>query len=104
MRKFLYAILLLAVVISAEGQTFEYIKIYTVQAGIEDKDKAKFVFPNHPDSSKVYNNLKLPDILLAVELMERKGFELFSITPAVQAVGIGGVIVTTAVMRRKKGS
>lgn len=101
MKSLIFLTLLSMVVLPATAQ-HEYIKIYTVQAGAEDKDKAKFVYPDFPDSAKLFNNLKLPDILLGVQIMERKGFELVTLTPAIQTVGIGGIIVTTAVMRRKK--
>lgn len=86
----------------ASAQQFNYIRISSAQAGVaDDKPKLIFTIPNHPDSAKYYNNLKVNDITLAVELMERKGYELMSITPMSHTVGIGVLIITTAYMRRR---
>lgn len=89
----------------ANGQQFKYIRISSAQAGVsDDKPKLIFTMPNQPDSTKYYNNLKINDITLAVELMERKGYELLSITPMSHTVGIGVLIITTAYMRKKIGT
>ena len=82
------------------GQQYEYIKITTVQAGMQDKDKALVTFASNPDSSKFYSK-KFPEILQAIEHMETKGFELYNMNTMVNAVGVGGVIITYAYMRRK---
>lgn len=103
MRYLVFLILTLTVTVHGYSQRYNYIKIYTVQAGLEDKDKAKFVFPDYPDSAKIFTSLKLPDILLGIELMEKKGFELVDITTSMNSVGMGGVAVNVAVMRRKLG-
>jgi len=99
--KYLVFLILLAAT-PAIAQKFEYIKIYTTQASVEDRDKAKFIFPSHPDSSKLYNNFKLPDILLGIEMMELKGFELYTISQVTHSIGLGQLMITTAIMRRKK--
>lgn len=97
MKHLIVLIMLSAVTIRAEAQ-FEYIKLYTVQAGMKDNDKAVIVFPTSEDSSTLYTNFKLRDVLLAVEMMEYKGFELVSIN----SVGQSGVVVTIVYMKRKK--
>lgn len=98
-----HVILILTIVVThfAYGQTYEYIKLTTVQAGMQDKDKALVTFASDPDSSKFYSK-KFPEILQAIEHMESKGFELYTINTMVNSVGIGGVIITYAYMRRKK--
>ena|SRR5688572_2637560 len=83
------------------AQQFEYIKITTVQAGMVDKDKPLVTFPENPDSTKFYSK-KVNDVLLAIQLMESKGFELYTINTMVNAIGVGGVIITYAYMRRVK--
>lgn len=103
-RNLVFLTIFLAATLSTHAQKYEYIKIYTTQAGVEDRDKAKFVFPDNPDSAKLYNAFKLPDILLGIEMMERKGFVLYTITSNTHSIGLGALIITTAIMRREKVS
>jgi hypothetical protein len=101
---FLFATTFLSLIVSdnSYGQRYDYIKITTVQAGMTDKDKPVVTFANNQDSSKLYSK-KFTEILQAIEHMESKGFELYTINTMVNAVGgIGGVIITYAYMRRKK--
>lgn len=97
-KKLFIALILLTVLIDAEGQTpYEYIKIYTVQLSLEAEKKARFGYPNHQDSAKIWNDIGYKDILLAIQVMEKKGFELVTITTSSADLNT----VTLAYMRRR---
>lgn len=85
--------------LNALSQKHEYINFYQVRAGVTDKAKIDFSWPDNPDSAKVLSDLKLRDVLKAIEIMENRGFELYSI----HEYGPGNlVIVVSGYMRRKK--
>lgn len=96
--RYIVALLIIVAPLCIHAQQYRYVRIITTQMGIKEKDKAVFLMPDSQDSSKYYTDLRINDIMDAVQFMEKKGYELVSITPAV----FNGVIITTAYMRRRK--
>lgn len=83
----------------AHAQT-EYAQAHIVQIGILEKANISWNFgENKEDTVNAYKAYKLKNIINAIQLMERKGWELLSIN----SHGSGnGVTITTANFRRKK--
>lgn len=81
------------------GQQYEYVNFKQVKAGVNDASKIDFKWPDNVDSAKVLTNLNLRDPLAAIEMMEKRGFELQSI----HEYGPGNLlIIVSGYLRRKK--
>lgn len=92
-------LLMLCFAFNGYSQKHRYVKIATVQAGVNDNNSKVFVtMPDFEDSSRYYTGLKFSDVLHAVEKLESKGYELVSITPS---SGMAGTTITIAIMRRR---
>lgn len=78
-----------------------YIRLVTLQTGIEDRMKVVFAMPDTPDSAKYYTSLKIGDMILGIELMEKNGYELVNISTASHSFSMSALLVTTAYMRRR---
>ena len=83
----------------AFSQKYEYISMVQVKAGLTDKVKVQFDWPSRVDSMMYYSDLKLRNMITAIQTMESKGFELVTINE----YGPGNlVIISSAYMRRRK--
>lgn len=81
----------------AHSQKYEYINLSQVKAGTGAK--VEFNWPSQIDSARIYTDMKSKSLLLCIQTMESKGFELVSINE----YGPGSlVIIISAYMRRKK--
>ena len=91
--------IIILLTISANAQKHEYISFSQLKAGVGDKAKIDFTWPDQPDSAKYYSTLKMRDLLVAIQTMESKGFELVTLAE----YGPGSlVIVINVYMRRNK--
>lgn len=94
-----HVILILTLVVThfSYGQKYDYINLSQVKAGIGAK--VEFNWPSRPDSAKIYTEMKSKSLLLCIQTMESKGFELVTINE----YGPGSlVIIISAYMRRRK--
>ena len=81
------------------AQKYEYVSFHQVKAGIDEKAKIDFSWPDKPDSANHFSNLKIRNPLSAIQTMEAKGFDLYSIH---EYGVVPGVIIIDVYMRRKK--
>lgn len=88
---------LMLVTYFAYGQKYEYINLTHVKAGIGAK--VEFNWPSQIDSARIYTEMKSKSLLLCVQTMESKGFELVTINEYSPG---NLVMITTAYMRRRK--
>jgi hypothetical protein len=97
--KAISTVLLILISVSAYGQKYEYINFHQVKIGIDEKAKIEFVWPDHPDSAAMFNNVKIRNPMDAIQQLEKRGFELVTLNE----FGPGNqVIVVSVYMRRRK--
>jgi hypothetical protein len=81
---------------------YEYAQAHMVKAGVNDKSAIDYNFGStKQDSVKVYKSFGLRNMIDAIDLMERKGWELINIT---DYNGAPGVLVTTTNFRRRRST
>lgn len=90
-------IFLLLICSFAYGQQYEYAEAVTAKTGRNGKDNVTFTFSK--DSTDFYNQLKIKNIVDAMQLLDSKGWELITVNTS-----FGSLLVTTAYFRRRYAS
>jgi len=99
MKPFFAVVIFTILPLVAFSQKYEYINMVQVKAGFTDKVKIQFDWPSRVDSMTYYSDLKIKNMITAIQTMEGKGFELVTINE----YGPGNlVIISSAYMRRRK--
>lgn len=88
----------ISAVLTCGAQTYEYVRFHQVKAGVNDNAKLEFVWPNRPDSATILTNMKMREPILAIQTMEKKGFELVTINE----VGPGSLVTIVSVYMRRR--